>query len=1240
MTDLISPSPQGTSSKIRSLRDVERANADRLLGWITGLLPPDVRPEFTDDALANLKACIRAAYTHYKLFDADYYRESYLYDLPEDQVSVDPFEHYLKEGRYKGYSPNPYFDAYQYIRYNADISSICLDACLHYMFYGWKEHRPSGTIFDAHGYLDGNPDVKAAGSVPFQHFMLHGRFSDRTPNGKSALFNELDALARKGAASGTLNYGTLIFVSHDANVGGAQEVVRSIGKWVRYHTAYDVRFVTVKPGGMQHKFNEIAPTFVLDDEDEEEMPVDALEKFCGPNVRGVFLNSIASAGFLKHFPQDVPVLSYIHELPHVLRKHEDDMALIKDRATTVIGGSEAVRSALRDTFGFPTDRLEMVQGFLDRPIGLSNLSNRSAAKTEIDEDGDTLIITACGVLHWRKSPEIFIDVAQRVLAHTDKKLRFIWVGGGPDEETCQNLIAKKGLADHVTLTGFAPDVQKYLNASDIFLLPSQEDPFPLVCLMAGMAQNPIICFADAGGMPELVEEGCGTVVPFLDAAAMAEATLRYIDNPDLRAEHGALARKLVQSRHTIDQTGPQLFSLIQQAAALKPSVSVVVPNYNYEAYLPQRLASIAAQTFQDFEVILIDDQSNDGSVAVLEDWAKTRLATRVIINDTNSGSPFKQWIKGMELAQADLIWIAEADDFCDPNLLATLVPAFEDRNTFLAYAKSVPVNAEGQVQGDYEGPYLNRIANGRWSEPYDVTDNQEADLGLGIANCIPNGSAVMMRKFDPEPEFVARVTSMRMCGDWYFYLRAMRGGKVSYRNAATNYHRRHDTTVTAQTEGSPRYFEELQTVRDYVQDTYNLAPTTIARIEQFVTEDVDRFGITDPKIRAEILSAATRVTPGKRLPSVLFVVSDLAPGGGQMFAVRMANAWAAMGGRAVLGNVAYLPSHDKVVAQISPRVAFIDKFDAAQNSLQSVCAAYDIDLIHSSLWWADAFVATHGIEEMADMPWVTTMHGCHESVLEERQIDERFPELMDYMRERMDTWVPIADKNMRVFDAYGMPTHVKRVPNGAPVTRNRSITRAELGLRENAVVLCLASRAIESKGWLAAAEIVQSLNASGAAVDLMLIGEGDAHDVLQDRALPHVHLYGHQADIHDYMAVCDIGVLPSFFVGESMPLVLLELMGLSKPIVATDAGEIPYILGAGDTPCGVIVPLINGQGLDVPAFEKALRDLITTPDKRIQMGKAAKCRYDAHFTIEKMMDQYREIYDTTIARRAALSAAR
>lgn len=56
--------------------------------------------------------------------------------------------------------------------------------------------------------------------------------------------------------------------------------------------------------------------------------------------------------------------------------------------------------------------------------------------------------------------------------------------------------------------------------------------------------------------------------------------------------------------------------------AKHPKVSIIIPNYNHAKYLPQRLESVYNQTYQDFEVILLDDCSNDASVTILNTYAK------------------------------------------------------------------------------------------------------------------------------------------------------------------------------------------------------------------------------------------------------------------------------------------------------------------------------------------------------------------------------------------------------------------------------------------------------------------------------------------------------------------------------------------------------------------------------------------------------------------------------------------
>ncbi len=73
-------------------------------------------------------------------------------------------------------------------------------------------------------------------------------------------------------------------------------------------------------------------------------------------------------------------------------------------------------------------------------------------------------------------------------------------------------------------------------------------------------------------------------------------------------------------------------------------------------FLRQRLASIDNQTYKNYEVILLDDCSTDGSRRILEEYQQGhRENTRLAINDANSGSPYLQWQKGLALARGSCL---------------------------------------------------------------------------------------------------------------------------------------------------------------------------------------------------------------------------------------------------------------------------------------------------------------------------------------------------------------------------------------------------------------------------------------------------------------------------------------------------------------------------------------------------------------------------------------------------------
>lgn len=104
-----------------------------------------------------------------------------------------------------------------------------------------------------------------------------------------------------------------------------------------------------------------------------------------------------------------------------------------------------------------------------------------------------------------------------------------------------------------------------------------------------------------------------------------------------------------------------------------PEVSIIVPIYKVEAFLPQCLASIAAQTFQDFECILVDDGSPDGSGALCDQQARLDPRFRVIHQQNGGLSAARN--SGMELATGRYLVFCDGDDALHPRLLELALAA-------------------------------------------------------------------------------------------------------------------------------------------------------------------------------------------------------------------------------------------------------------------------------------------------------------------------------------------------------------------------------------------------------------------------------------------------------------------------------------------------------------------------------------------------------------------------------------
>jgi len=225
-------------------------------------------------------------------------------------------------------------------------------------------------------------------------------------------------------------------------------------------------------------------------------------------------------------------------------------------------------------------------------------------------------------------------------------------------------------------------------------------------------------------------------------------------------------------------------------SCLAPKVSVIIPNYNHARYLSQRLESVFSQTFQDFEVIFLDDCSTDESLSVLEEFA-VDPRVRVVLNQQNSGSPFKQWNKGFELARGEYIWIAESDDYADARLLESLVIALsENPKAGLAYCQSWVVGSGPEIAAKtlLEVPYAGFADKIRWESDFENSGSEEITNYLIYNNTIPNASAVVFRASCLDDGLRAP-EDMRLAGDWMFWVKILIKSDLIYIANPLNYFR-------------------------------------------------------------------------------------------------------------------------------------------------------------------------------------------------------------------------------------------------------------------------------------------------------------------------------------------------------------------------------------------------------------------------------------------------------------------
>lgn len=223
--------------------------------------------------------------------------------------------------------------------------------------------------------------------------------------------------------------------------------------------------------------------------------------------------------------------------------------------------SHYLKQATAETFQF--DNIAVIPNFI-----CANDYQRHAMpdlRAELAPDGVPLLVH---VSNFRpvKRPVDCVEILARVLER-GVRTRLVMVGDGSERPNAEHRARCLGIYEHCSFVGKQPKIVDYLSASDVLLLPSEQESFGLAALEAMACEVPVIA-SRVGGIPEVVTDGeTGYLSEMGDVEKMSADAARLLSDNDLRSEMGARARSSAVSRYSTDLVIPQYIEFYERVLA-------------------------------------------------------------------------------------------------------------------------------------------------------------------------------------------------------------------------------------------------------------------------------------------------------------------------------------------------------------------------------------------------------------------------------------------------------------------------------------------------------------------------------------------------------------------------------------------------------------------------------------------------------------------------------------------------
>lgn len=673
-----------------------------------------------------------------------------------------------------------------------------------------------------------------------------------------------------------------------------------------------------------------------------------------------------------------------------------------------------------------------------------------------------------------------------------------------------------------------------------------------------------------------------------------------------------------------------------QSLDYKPLVSVIVPNYNHAPYLKARLDSILDQTYENIEVLILDDCSTDESASIIREyeslWPKK---IRTLWNTQNSGCVFRQWRKGIEDSTGDLLWICESDDYCEKDFLEKLVGQFVDPSVLIGFGRIQFCDADGNLQEGLDA-YREAAEPGIWNQTT-VRPAKEWFCGaFGVSNVIANVGGCLIRRQPIDEDVWREAESFRVVGDWYLYVLLANGGRIAYAPGAVAYFRQHGANTSVKAFHRPEFYVEKERVLRLLRARWGI-PQETAQLFYERTEETFVWSQAEKHVGKlqNLFNLESCLNTPRTKRHILIAFLGFHVGGGEFVAIHLANALLAEGFTVSALCLDPTDPNESMRKLLDPRIAVYDSGFVRETGTREFLQSAGVDLIHSHVIGVEYFFFANSQEEI-DTPYLVTLHGSYE-------IGDISADILLKFLRGVSHWVYLAEKNLLHLKGLPIsPSVISHIGNGMPIDEAPfPQTREQLGIGKDDFVFTVVSRPLPEKGWEQAVKAFLRLQErTSTKLHLLFCGAGEHADSLKEQygAEKNVRFLGFQSRIHGIYRLSDCALLPSRFGGESFPLTLIQAMQVGTPFVATRVGQIESMSIDGDRRAGLLIDIDPDDEEFIAALSDAMEKML---NREYRLARAQDALHiSGRYSMKATAAQYAALINRIINERQKIPPGR